>query len=344
MTREHTFSTTLFGLWAPIAAQQLIFSSVDLISVAMIGQLGETALAAVGLANQTLFLFQLLLFGSPVAPPFSLPSFSGPTEYPRHSSRSWNLPDSLDWSAGGVHISCAGHSGARAGFYSTDPAVIAAGSEYLKIWLELCSFCSHYIILLTLRSTGNVRAPVVISVLCLSLGAVLSYLLIFGAFGFPRLGVPAPRSERPSPVWSSASPCWLSHIPIRPLQPRASTRSANTSPAFVRGVLKTVLPVTLNEIIWSFGVTTYSMIYGRIGTEAIAAMSIIWTIERMAFVPFVALANAAAIMIGHRIGADEEEKAFDSPAFYAHDHRWRTCNGRGFGSGLKARADTLPDW
>ena len=53
------------------------------------------------------------------------------------------------------------------------------------------------------------------------------------------------------------------------------------------------------------------MIYGRIGTEAVAAVSITGTIENLAFVPFIGLANAAAVMIGNRIGAEEEHKAFE---------------------------------
>jgi len=81
--------------------------------------------------------------------------------------------------------------------------------------------------------------------------------------------------------------------------------------AFLRRVLKTILPVTANEIVWSTGISTYNLIYGRIGTEAVAAVSIAGTIENLALVPFVGLAHAAAVMIGHRVGAEEEHKAFD---------------------------------
>jgi Na+-driven multidrug efflux pump len=60
---DKTFFSTLFKLWMPIALQQLIFSSLNFVSTMMIGQLGETSVASVGLANQIFFLFQLLLFG-----------------------------------------------------------------------------------------------------------------------------------------------------------------------------------------------------------------------------------------------------------------------------------------
>jgi Na+-driven multidrug efflux pump len=62
-------------------------------------------------------------------------------------------------------------------------------------------------------------------------------------------------------------------------------------------------------MIWSLGISIYSMIYARISTEAITAINITSTIESLAFVVFIGLANATAIMVGNRIGAGEEEKA-----------------------------------
>jgi Na+-driven multidrug efflux pump len=72
----------------------------------------------------------------------------------------------------------------------------------------------------------------------------------------------------------------------------------------------TVLPVAANETIWSLGVSIYNMVYARIGTEAIAAVNITSTIEGIAFVLSIGVANASAIMIGNRIGAGDEHRAY----------------------------------
>ncbi len=71
-----------------------------------------------------------------------------------------------------------------------------------------------------------------------------------------------------------------------------------------------MLPVILNETFWSFGTTAYSVVYARIGTDSIAAMNIVSTIDNLAFVFIFGLANATAIMVGNRIGAGEEAQAF----------------------------------
>ena len=71
---------------------------------------------------------------------------------------------------------------------------------------------------------------------------------------------------------------------------------------FAGKVLKPVLPVVANEMLWSLGITAYSVVYARIRTDSIAAMNIVASIEQMAFVLFQAIGHACAILVGNRIG------------------------------------------
>jgi Na+-driven multidrug efflux pump len=71
-----------------------------------------------------------------------------------------------------------------------------------------------------------------------------------------------------------------------------------------------MFPVMINELFWSLGVTTYYIIYGRLGTESVAAMNIVASIEQVAFTVFIGLANATSVNVGNRIGAGEEDEAF----------------------------------
>jgi Na+-driven multidrug efflux pump len=72
---------------------------------------------------------------------------------------------------------------------------------------------------------------------------------------------------------------------------------------------RTALPVVLTELLWALGMTTYQVVYARIGTEAVAAINIALSIDRVLFVIFIGLAHAAAIMIGNRIGAGQVDQA-----------------------------------
>lgn len=81
---------------------------------------------------------------------------------------------------------------------------------------------------------------------------------------------------------------------------------------FFSRVLTTTLPALANEMFWSLGITTYNAIYARIGTDSIAAINVNATIEELAFVVFMGLGNACAVMVGNRIGAGKKEEAFET--------------------------------
>ncbi len=80
--------------------------------------------------------------------------------------------------------------------------------------------------------------------------------------------------------------------------------------AFTVSVMKPVLPVIANEFLWSMGITTYSAIYARVGTDAIAAINIVGAIDQLAFVAFIGLGNATSILVGNLIGKGQPEQAF----------------------------------
>ena len=60
---DKDFYATMFRVAVPIATQQLVMNALNAVDVLMIGQLGDTSVAAVGLANQVFFLMSLFLFG-----------------------------------------------------------------------------------------------------------------------------------------------------------------------------------------------------------------------------------------------------------------------------------------
>ena len=78
---------------------------------------------------------------------------------------------------------------------------------------------------------------------------------------------------------------------------------------FVKIYFRTSWSVIVNEIVWSLGMTAYSIAYARIGTNAVASMQIATTLNNMFMVLLIGLATASSIMIGNKIGSNEEEIA-----------------------------------
>ena len=311
LVHDREYWSTLVRLALPIAAQSFISSSINVVGVVMVGQMGEKAVAAVGLANQVFFIFSLLLFGIS----------SGAAIF---TAQLWGIKDVV--SIHKVQGLCLGMglSGALLfsvaalvvpegvlKIYTTDPAVISLGTQYLRIigWSYAITAIT-YSYASVLRSTGNVKVPTFVSISALLLDSGLNYILIFGKLGLPALGV------RGAALGTTLARLFevslLLAITYRGRFPAAARISEllGASRSFVRQYLVTALPVAFNESIWALGISTYNMIYARISTESIAAVNIATTIEGLAFVIFIGICNASAIMIGHQIGAGREKQAF----------------------------------
>ena len=80
--------------------------------------------------------------------------------------------------------------------------------------------------------------------------------------------------------------------------------------AFVKRVAATCWPVFLNEFFWVTGVSMYKLVYARMGTQSIAAVNIVATLEEFLFVPFFGIFHAGSILIGNNIGAKRYKRAF----------------------------------
>ena len=308
---DREFFARLFKLALPIIAQQFIMSSLNLVNGIMVGQLGETAVAAVGLSNQVYFLLNLLLFGVNSGAAIFTAQYWGKGDVP--SIRKVMGLALLVGLAGGLLFTIVAlfFPQVALGFYSTDPAVIALGSSYLRIYalsflFTSVTFCYAFV----LRSVGNVRLPMIVSIGALSLNSVLAYTLIFGKLGLPVMGINgAAVSIAIARFLECAVLLWLAYRLRTPAAARLP-EMFHFDREFAGRVLRRVLPVMLNEVFWSLGITTYNAIYAHIGTDSIAAMNIASTFDGLAIVLIIGIGNACAILVGNVIGAGDEKKAF----------------------------------
>jgi putative MATE family efflux protein len=189
--------------------------------------------------------------------------------------------------------------------------VIELGTSYIRTfsWTFLF-FGVTFSYALVMRSTGDVKTPTTIGVGALLISTFLSYSLIFGRFGMPELGI---QGAAVAAVIARFLECvtLLLITYMRKSPVAASWRQLTDFDAeFFRRVIRPMLPVILNELFWSLGITTYNIIYARIGTQAYAAMNIVSTIEQVGFVIFIGISNATAVLVGNRIGAGQEEEAY----------------------------------
>lgn len=189
--------------------------------------------------------------------------------------------------------------------------MIELGTSYIRTfsWTFLF-FAITFSYALVMRSTGDVKIPTTVSVGALLISTFLSYSLIFGKFGLPELGI---QGAAVAAVIARLLECITLLIVTyaRKLPVAASFRElTDFDRVFFRRVIKPMLPVILNELFWSLGITTYNIIYGRMGTQSYAAINIVSTIEQVGFVIFIGISNATSVLVGNRIGSGREDEAY----------------------------------
>jgi len=308
--RDSEYISELRKIAVPIIIQQLMFSGLNMLGVIFVGQKGDEAVAAVGLAGQIAFILNLVHFGIISGAAMFTAQFWGKKDIP-NLRRVLGLCLILAISVSLIFFTLAQFLPSQLlGIYSKDQAVIELGAGYLRIfsWTFLF-FAVTFSYSLVMRSTGEVKLPTAVSVGALSISTLLSYSLIFGKFGLPELGI---QGAAVAAVAARALEC------ITLLLVAYSRKSpVAASPAellgfdrkFIARVIKPMLPVIFNELFWSLGITTYNVIYAHIGTTSFAAMNIVGTIEQVAFVLFFGISNATSVLVGNNIGAGHEDKA-----------------------------------
>jgi putative MATE family efflux protein len=309
--RDPEYFTNIRKIAVPIIIQQFTFAALNMLNVVLVGQKGETSVAAVGLAGQLAFLLNLVHFGIISGAAMFTAQFWGRNDVP-NLRRVLGLCLMFAVLTSLIFFVLAQLIPSQIlGIYTKDAAVIELGADYIRTFswtfLFLAITVSYGFVM---RSTGIVKIPTAISVTALLISTALSYSLIFGKFGLPEMGI---QGAAVAAVAARALECLAlviySYTQKTPVA--ASLRElTDFDAAFAGRVIKPLLPVILNELFWALGITSYNAIYGRMGTESFAAMNIVGTVEQLAFVIFIGVSNATSVLVGNRIGAGKEDEAY----------------------------------
>lgn len=310
LRNDRAFLSKLLAIGLPIALQQLLNTVLNFVDTLMIGQLGESTIAAVGLANKVFFVFNIIVFGICSGTSILTAQYWGKGDV-RSIHRAQGLALTLSVSISLVFLAvCAADPLFVMRIFTNSESAAVIGAGYLKyvVWsYPLTAITMVYVA--SLRSVNQVKAPVIISIISILVNVLFNWLLIFGVAGFPRLE--AEGAAIATAIARTVECISLLLIVYKGRSPVAGSlkEMLSFSKPFSRLFFTTASPVIFNEMTWGIGVTMYSLAYGRMGDDAVAAITVTQSIEQIAQVFFMGLASACAVILGNELGAGKMERA-----------------------------------
>lgn len=305
----------------PILVQNGITCFVGLIDNIMVGQLGTEQMSGVAIVNQLINVYNICIFGAlSAASIFGSQYFGqGNHEGVRNTFRfkfiSCTLLTTLAviifLSHGGNLICLFLHEDGTSNLEFT----YAAGMKYLRLMvIGLIPYTFTQIYASTLRETGKTVLPMIAGIVAVFTNLILNYLLIFGSFGFPRLGITgaAIGTIVSRFVEMGIVIIWTHVNSAQNVFIRKAYTSFKIPASLVKGVFTKGTPLLLNEALWSAGQAVLVQCYSTKGLNAIAALNISTTVSNLFNVVFIALGSAIAIIVGQLLGAGETKKAIDT--------------------------------
>ena len=318
---DREFYQKLFAVMVPVLIQNVITNFVSLLDNIMVGRIGTEPMSGVAIVNQILFIFNLCVFGSLAGAGIYTAQYYGKGDHEGVKNgmrfKFWvvfgvlAVAFCLLLSLGDELISLFIHEGEDA---LDLVATMHYGRQYLNVMLlQMPLFALLNVYSSTLRETGETQIPMKAGITAVFVNLFFNYMLIFGKLGAPRLGVVG---AAVATVLARVVECTIiigythTHLQKHPFA-KGLYRSLKVPSALVRQVSATGMPLLINELLWSGGMTTLNQIMSRRGLEVVSAENIASTVSNLFFCAFFAMGTAISIIVGQLLGAGKLEQAVD---------------------------------
>ena len=320
---DKAFYKRILAVALPIIIQNGITNFVSMLDNIMVGQVGTIPMSGVSIVNNLIFVFNLCIFGASSGAGIFTAQFHGSRDEEgiRHTFRfkflmciAITVIGGLIFSFGnefliGLYLTGDGDAATAAG-------AMAYGVKYLAIMVwGFLPFALTNTYASTMRETGETVVPMTAGIIAVFVNLVLNYVLIFGHFGAPQMGVEgAALATVISRYVELAIVAGWTHLhPGKHGYIRGAYRSMYIPRKLLGGIIRKGLPLLANEFFWSSGMATLNQCYSTCGLDVVPAMNIASTLFMLGSVVFLAMGNSVGIIMGQMLGAGtSKDEVLDS--------------------------------
>lgn len=318
---DSRFYRRLFGIAVPMMIQMGITNFASMLDNIMVGQVGTEQMTGVAIANQLIFVYNLLIFGAVSGPGIFTAQYYGQRNHDgvRYTMR-FKLICCLVIT--GIGLLVMGNTGdTLIGFYLHQDGSVRSITQTLSYGLDylhivMISFIPFAIVQAyagTLKETGETLLPMKAGLISVLVNLILNYILIYGKFGAPALGASgaAIGTVAARIVEMLIVVIWTYRHTERNLFVTGLYRSLHIPAALVKNIMVKGIPLLLNEGAWAAGIAMMMQCYSVRGLDVVAAMNISNTLNNLFNVVFLSIGNSVAILVGQLLGAGKMKEAKD---------------------------------
>lgn len=311
MREESSINKKLISLAFPMSVEGLLTAAADFVDTLMVSSLGEASVSAVGLGTQIFFIQSMTIYGFAGGASTYMSQFYG--------SGNWRgIRGTLSITVGIVSLLSALLFAAVflmpemfIRLFTSYDDVVRQGASYM-VYRSPCLLIYSIMmpVVMALKSTQRIKLPVFASVVAIFINIGCNYALIYGKFGLPAMG--ADGAGLATTISQAANLLILiigmiiGHNPL--LQDKNSYFSFKNK-ELVREIFKNSVPTTLNEMLWSGGMSAYNAAYGRISIAASAAAQAADIVTHIFTKTIYSVGDASLIMTGELLGSGAKDKA-----------------------------------
>lgn len=318
---DKAFYMMVLGIAVPIMIQNGITNFVNLLDNIMVGRLGTEQMSGVSIVNQLMFVYNICIFGGVSGAGIFTAQYYGQKddEGIRHTFR-FKIWMTLILTVTAI-VLFVFYDDVLINLYlrgNSDGGNLLAALEYGKQYLRIMVFSLPAFMVLqiyasTLRECGETVVPMKAGMVAVFINLVFNYLLIYGKFGFPELGVmgAAIATTMSRYIETAIVVLWTHkhgeiHTFVKGLYNTLTLPVNVAKKIFVKG-----MPLIVNEALWSAGMAMLTQCYSVRGLNVVAGLNIANTVNNLFNVVFLALGNSVAIVVGQLLGAGKMEEARD---------------------------------
>ncbi len=321
---DKAFYKMTFTVAVPIMLQNFITNLVNMLDNLMVGSVGTEQMTGVSVVNQLVFIFNLAIFGAISGVGIFTAQFYGKNDNDgiRYTLRyKLYICIVLFLTALGIFIFFGENLISMFLHESGDGVDIAATMGYAKDYLAviligLFPFAIANAFAGTLRETGDTFTPMMTGLVAVIINCVFNYLLIFDKIGLHSL----------AGVKGAAVATVLSRYVECIILVAFAVRKRKTKFPYVRYILKSftiprdltvaitkkAIPLFLNEVLWSTGMSMLSVAYSLHGPMVVAGYSIASTVNNLFMIAFLSMGSSIGIIAGRMLGAGKHKEAEDA--------------------------------